>query len=228
MADESIESADRIILLKPLRKPDKGLGKLHNKVADTMLRHATRHIRKAGIETDQQTIDFRPGAKPPDLQEQELKDDIQLRIDKGDKVRGIIGSSAGGHRALKIGHELGIPAVSNQGRLAKGTSEHTPSLEHAARNHPEFENSVLDFEENVAPQISNGTNPDQYLTIGAPDDSVVPRNLKKLPGVHHVEIDRPKGVLGLVSKIPGVDHAVALYQGLRHPALLKHIQKKIS
>lgn len=220
---EHHKSVNRIILLSPLRKSEKkGLGKVNNRAADAMTRLATRDIN---AQKDIRTIDFRPEAEEISFQRQRLEDEIRTRIDRGEQVA-VIGSSAGGQEALRLGKKLGVRAVSNQGRLAEGTSEHHPTLDHAAKHHPKFGTAVRDFEENIAPQVISDSHPESYLTIGAEHDSVVPGDLKSLPGIPHVKISNPKGILGLANKIPGIDHTVALYKGLRHPAVRKHIQVK--
>lgn len=226
---DKTEGPTRVVHIAPLRMPHTplGLGKIVDRASDLMTHHATRHIRKLGIPVDQRVIDFRPEAeKDVALQTQELGEEIQGHVDQGENVIAV-GSSAGGPVAHRIGYERGIRSATNQSRLAEGTPEHRPTLAEAARNHPPFGQEVRDFQANIAPQITNSTNPhQQFLTIGSEQDSVVPRDLKSLPGVPHVEVDKPKGVLGLVNKIAakGLDHAVAIYQGLRHPALVKFIQ----
>ncbi len=219
-SEKSPKSTDRVVILSPLRRAETPLGKVSNKASDAMTRLAARDIKAI---KDLRAVDFRPGSDDIGIQREEIEAEIRGHMEKGEQVA-VIGSSANGQEALRKGKKLGVPAVSNQGRLAEGTTEHKPSLDHAARKHPPFAPAIRDFVENVAPQIMSDAHPEAYLTIGAPEDSVVPRDLKSLPGIPHVEIDKPGGMLGLVSKIPGVDHAVAIYKGFRHPALLKHIQ----
>lgn len=213
---------DTLIHLAGLRKPDTPVGRLANSVSDMAVHVATRKLRKAGIEVVHRSVDYRPQAPPVSEQRERIKAELLSRMDNGETVT-VGGSSAGGNEAHRLASDLGLRSFANQARLQRGTTQHSPTLAEAAKNHPAFIKAVEDFEENVAPRLVE--KPDAHITVGAERDSVVPRDLKQTPGVRHTEVKAPQGLFYVLSRIPGLNHGVAIFQGLRHPSVQEFIKK---
>ena len=215
-----IESRHTLIMLHGLRRPDTRIGRVINGAEDKIMYFATRPLRKAfrrrGIELEivQTGVDFKKGSNI-EAQREVVRTDIRQRQER-DEIVSVGGYSGNGEEAFRLGVEFGIPAVSNNGRLAKGTEDEKPSLTHAARNHSAFEDAVIDFQNNISSLVINQANSSRFLTVGASKDSIVPEKTKSLDAVEHIRVKNrflPKGL----------DHFVAIIKGFRDSRVIQHL-----